>query len=159
MLIKVTTAIAYAGSRSFGSHSSQKGRFLREPLHTKPGFFGFLFAMRSDSFIKNSMLVLVAEQSYSRSMEAPLHLNPGKTSELAYLIREGATASSLSKAALYCDIASRRLRAIRCGGRTMIPADTLVASFKRAGLRHGPEIQRPRRGSPTGSLAFNAVAV
>jgi excisionase family DNA binding protein len=50
--------------------------------------------------------------------------DPGK---LAYSIKEACRASSLGRTTLYAHIASRRLRAVRIGGRTVIPAESLHA--------------------------------
>ena len=47
--------------------------------------------------------------------------------KLAYSIREACNASSLGKTTLYSYIANGRLRAVRIGGRTVIPADSLHA--------------------------------
>ena len=47
--------------------------------------------------------------------------------KLAYSIREACHASSLGKTTLYSHIANGRLRAVRIGGRTVIPADSLHA--------------------------------
>ena len=50
-----------------------------------------------------------------------------KTPKLAYSIAEASVASSLGRTSLYAHIASGRLRAVRVGGRTVIPADSLYA--------------------------------
>jgi len=47
--------------------------------------------------------------------------------KLAYSIRETVTASSLGRTTIYAHIASGRLRAVRVGGRTLIPAESLRA--------------------------------
>lgn len=47
--------------------------------------------------------------------------------KLAYSIREACAASSLSRTTLYSHIASGRLRAVRIGGRTIIPSEALSA--------------------------------
>ena len=62
--------------------------------------------------------------------------------KLAYSIREACEASSLGKTTIYSLIAASRLRAIRIGGRTVIPADSLNAllngdSDNRIGARGG----------------------
>lgn len=49
------------------------------------------------------------------------------TSPLAYSIKEACAASSLGRTSIYAHIAAGRLRAIRVGGRTVIPADSLRA--------------------------------
>lgn len=50
------------------------------------------------------------------------HTDPQK---LAFSIREACEASSLCKTTLYTHINSGRLKAIRVGGRTLIPAESL----------------------------------
>jgi excisionase family DNA binding protein len=47
--------------------------------------------------------------------------------KLAFSIREACTASSLGKTTLYTHINSGRLKAIRVGGRRVIPAESLHA--------------------------------
>ena len=47
--------------------------------------------------------------------------------KLAFSIREACAASSLGKTTLYTHITSGRLKAIRVGGRTLIPAESLYA--------------------------------
>lgn len=47
--------------------------------------------------------------------------------KVGYSIREACQASSLSKSTLYNHIAAGRLRAVRVGGRTIIPAAALQA--------------------------------
>jgi excisionase family DNA binding protein len=47
--------------------------------------------------------------------------------KLAYSIREACAASSLGRTTIYAHIAAGRLQAIRIGGRTVIPADSLHA--------------------------------
>ena len=47
--------------------------------------------------------------------------------KLAYSIREACEASSLGKTTIYSLIAASRLRAVRVGGRTVIPAESLRA--------------------------------
>lgn len=47
--------------------------------------------------------------------------------KIAYSIREACRASSLGKTTIYAHIAARRLRAVRIGGRTVIPAESLHA--------------------------------
>ena len=51
-------------------------------------------------------------------------LDPPK---IAYSIKEACRASSLGRTTLYAHIAAKRLRAVRIGGRTVIPADSLRA--------------------------------
>jgi excisionase family DNA binding protein len=47
--------------------------------------------------------------------------------KIAYSIREACHASSLGRTTIYNHIAAGRLRAIRIGGRVVIPADSLLA--------------------------------
>jgi excisionase family DNA binding protein len=47
--------------------------------------------------------------------------------KIAYSIKEACRASSLGRTTLYAHIAAHRLRAVRIGGRTVIPADSLHA--------------------------------
>ena len=53
--------------------------------------------------------------------------NSDPAKKLAYSIREAAEASSLGRTTLYNYIAAGRLRAVRVGGRTIIPAESLHA--------------------------------
>lgn len=50
--------------------------------------------------------------------------NPPK---IGYSIREACHASSLGRSTIYNHIAAGRLRAVRVGGRTIIPAEALHA--------------------------------
>ena len=45
--------------------------------------------------------------------------------KIAYSIKEACKASSLGRTTIYSHIAAGRLRAIRVGGRRVIPADSL----------------------------------
>ncbi len=47
--------------------------------------------------------------------------------KIAYSIREACAASSLGRTTLYAHISAGRLRAVRVGGRTIIPAEALHA--------------------------------
>ncbi len=49
------------------------------------------------------------------------------TPKIGYSIREACQASSLGRTTLYSHIAAGRLRAVRVGGRTIIPAEALHA--------------------------------
>ncbi len=51
----------------------------------------------------------------------------GHPTKIAYSIREACQASSLGRTSVYAHIASGRLRAVRIGGRTVIPAESLHA--------------------------------
>ena len=50
-----------------------------------------------------------------------------ETPKIAYSSREAVAATSLSRTTIYNHISAKRLRAIRIGGRTIIPADALHA--------------------------------
>lgn len=50
--------------------------------------------------------------------------------KLAYSIREACAASSLGRTTIYSHISAGRLHAVRIGGRTVIPADSLHALIK-----------------------------
>lgn len=54
--------------------------------------------------------------------------------KLAYSIKEACKATSLSRTTLYSHVAAGRLRVVRIGGRTIIPAESL-----RAFLANGSE--------------------
>ena len=45
--------------------------------------------------------------------------------KLAYSVREACAVSSLGKTTIYAHITAGHLRAVRIGGRTVIPADSL----------------------------------
>lgn len=47
--------------------------------------------------------------------------------KLAYSIKEACRASSLGRTTLYAHISAKRLRAVRIGGRVVIPAESLHA--------------------------------
>lgn len=47
--------------------------------------------------------------------------------KLAYSIKEACSASSLGKTTLYAHLKTGKLRAVRIGGRTVIPAESLHA--------------------------------
>ncbi|KPF73892.1 MAG: helix-turn-helix domain-containing protein [Blastomonas sp.] len=50
--------------------------------------------------------------------------------KLAYSIREACAASSLGRTTIYAHIAAGRLRVVRVGGRTLIPAEELQAFIR-----------------------------
>jgi excisionase family DNA binding protein len=50
--------------------------------------------------------------------------------KLVYSIREACLTSTLGKTTIYAHIAAGRLRCVRVGGRTLIPADSLEALLK-----------------------------
>lgn len=45
--------------------------------------------------------------------------------KLAYSVKEACKATSLSKTTIYTHIAAGKLRVVRIGGRTVIPAESL----------------------------------
>jgi excisionase family DNA binding protein len=47
--------------------------------------------------------------------------------KIAYSIKEAVKVSSLGRTTLYAHIAAKRLKAVRIGGRTVIPAESLHA--------------------------------
>ena len=49
------------------------------------------------------------------------------TPKLAYSINEACKASSLGRTTIYAHICAKRLQAVRVGGRTVIPAESLIA--------------------------------
>lgn len=53
--------------------------------------------------------------------------NDNAPPKVGYSIREASQASSLSKSTIYNHIAAGSLRAVRVGGRTIIPAEALRA--------------------------------
>jgi excisionase family DNA binding protein len=46
---------------------------------------------------------------------------------LAYSVKEACRVSSLGRTTIYAHISAKRLKAVRVGGRTVIPADSLHA--------------------------------
>ena len=56
-------------------------------------------------------------------MQSAIHHTP----KIAYSIKEACQASSLGRTTLYAHISAKRLRAVRIGGRTVIPAESLHA--------------------------------
>ena len=61
-------------------------------------------------------------------METPKH-----AAKIGYSIREAAEATSLGRTTLYKAISDRKLRSIRIGGRTIIPAESLHEFMKGEG--------------------------
>lgn len=59
-----------------------------------------------------------------------VNFDPNK---IAYSIKEACRASSLGRTTLYGHIAAGRLRAVRVGGRTVIPAESLHALVQGGG--------------------------
>jgi excisionase family DNA binding protein len=55
-----------------------------------------------------------------------LSVNDGPP-KIGYSIKEACRASSLGRTTLYAHIAANRLKAVRIGGRTIIPAESLHA--------------------------------
>lgn len=69
-----------------------------------------------------------------------------KAEKLGYSIAEACAATSLGKTTIYAHIAAGRLRIVRLGGRTVIPAESLTAflaadanyvSGKKNGVKRG----------------------
>lgn len=56
-----------------------------------------------------------------------MHTTKSDPPKIGYSIREACQASSLSRSTLYSHISSGRLRSVRVGGRTIIPAEALHA--------------------------------
>ena len=54
----------------------------------------------------------------------------GTCAKLAYSIKEACHASSLGRSTIYSHIAAGRLRSVRIGGRTVIPAESLRGLIK-----------------------------
>ena len=61
--------------------------------------------------------------------------------KLAYSIKEACQASSLGKTTIYAHITAGRLRAVRIGGRTVIPADSLDALINGEGCKAASDTQ------------------
>lgn len=53
--------------------------------------------------------------------------NHHQPARLGYSIKEVCELTTLSRSSVYNHIAAQRLRAVRVGGRTIIPADSLYA--------------------------------
>lgn len=56
-----------------------------------------------------------------------MYSNKHNPPKIGYSIREACHASSLGRTTLYSHIAAGRLRVTRIGGRTIIPAEALLA--------------------------------
>ncbi|PTR05294.1 MULTISPECIES: helix-turn-helix domain-containing protein [unclassified Novosphingobium] len=54
-------------------------------------------------------------------------ITESQPAKVGYSIREACQATSLSKSTIYNHIAAGRLRAVRVGGRTIVPATALHA--------------------------------
>ena len=54
-------------------------------------------------------------------------MNTAVSDKLGYSIKEAMRASSLGRTTLYSHIAAGRLKVVRVGGRTIVPADALRA--------------------------------
>ena len=61
--------------------------------------------------------------------------------KLAYSIKEARLASSLGKTTIYAHITAGHLRAVRIGGRTVIPADSLHALINGEGCKSAANSQ------------------
>jgi excisionase family DNA binding protein len=57
--------------------------------------------------------------------------------KIGYSIREACEASSLGRTTIYSHISAQRLKAIRVGGRTIIPAASLHALLSGEAARNG----------------------
>lgn len=55
---------------------------------------------------------------------------PVSQPRLTYSIREVCELSSLSRSSIYNHISAHRLKVVRIGGRTLVPADALDAFLK-----------------------------
>ena len=56
-----------------------------------------------------------------------MQAEPIEAERLAYSVKEACRVSSLGRTTLYAHIAANRLKAVRIGGRTVIPAESLHA--------------------------------
>lgn len=56
-----------------------------------------------------------------------MHTETNGPPKIAYSIKEACQASSLGRTTIYSHIAAGRLRAVRIGGRTVIPTESLHA--------------------------------
>ena len=65
--------------------------------------------------------------SVRATWEPVMHPNTNDPPKLVYWISEAVTPTSLSNTTLYAKIAANELRAVRVGGRTVIPAESLHA--------------------------------
>jgi excisionase family DNA binding protein len=70
-----------------------------------------------------------------------------KAQKLGYSIAEACAATSLGRTTIYAHIAAGRLRIVRLGGRTVIPAESLMA-FLAADANH---ISSKRKGAKRGT--------
>ena len=57
----------------------------------------------------------------------PMQSDKYQPPKIAYSINEACRASSLGRTTIYAHIAAGRLRIVRVGGRTIIPAESLQA--------------------------------
>lgn len=70
-------------------------------------------------------MLAVIECQFIRERGIPMQSDKLDSPKIAYSVREACKASSLGRTTLYAHIASGRLRAVRIGGRTVIPAESL----------------------------------
>lgn len=61
--------------------------------------------------------------------------SPSPCPKISYSIREACAATSLGRTTVYAHIAAGRLQAVRVGGRTLIPAESLSGLVGQAPLR------------------------
>jgi excisionase family DNA binding protein len=65
--------------------------------------------------------------SFTHERGKPMQSETLDPPKIAYSIKEACRASSLGRTTLYAHIAANRLKAVRVGGRTVIPAESLHA--------------------------------
>jgi excisionase family DNA binding protein len=65
--------------------------------------------------------------SFNNDLGAPMQSKYSEPATIAYSIKEAAKVSSLGRTSIYNHIKSGKLRAVRIGGRTVIPAESLHA--------------------------------
>lgn len=75
-----------------------------------------------------------------------MHLSSG-TDKLSYSVSEACAATSLGRTTLYGLIAAGRLKSIRVGGRTLIPAEGLRALIAENGDQGRDERKNVRGGA------------
>lgn len=76
------------------------------------------------------------------------------TSKLAYSVKEACFASSLGRTTVYAHIKAERLKAVKIGGRTVIPAESLhalIAGRESESDNQAPLTKSDRTNEPGGS--------
>lgn len=82
------------------------------------------------------------------------------TPPLAYSIKEACAASSLGRTSIYAHISAGRLRSVRLGRRTLIPADSLHALLEGKEASQCPPSTASACSSPTfGPVPGSSVGV